>query len=422
MIMGNIAVSVENLGKRYRIGLSEKRSDNLREAIRSFVGTPFHYLRTRLREPEPEELIWALKDVSFEVKHGEVLGIIGKNGAGKSTLLKILSRITEPTEGYAKVYGRVGSLLEVGTGFHPELTGRENIYLNGAILGMRRTEIDRRFDEIIDFSGVEKFIDTPVKRYSSGMYVRLAFAVAAHLEPAILIVDEVLAVGDIEFQQKCLGKMKDTSIQEGRTVLFVSHNMMAIEKLCKKAIFLFQGQVKAWGDVDEIVAMYEHTVLQSQDELTQRFPIVNHHYGLALEDVQATVIQENNHAHLQLKVSLTSSEQISQIGFRVIVHTLGGLLIAKLGAALTNNIIEEVKGSYVCILEGKNIEQYLTSGKYSISIDLVFPRIEPLISAENVAIFKVPALDIYDSGVPCESIRHGIVPLQIKLIQVHVLN
>lgn len=253
--MGNIAISVEHLGKRYRIGQAEQRPQNLREALSAYAGSPFRYLRSRLREPGKDEMIWALKDVSFEVKHGEVLGIIGRNGAGKSTLLKILSRITEPTEGCAKVYGRVGSLLEVGTGFHPELTGRENIYLNGTILGMKRAEIDKKFDEIVDFSGIEKFIDTPVKRYSSGMYVRLAFAVAAHLEPEILLVDEVLAVGDAEFQKKCLGKMKDIS-GEGRTVLFVSHNTIAVRNLCQRAVYLANGKLHAKGGADEMVSQY----------------------------------------------------------------------------------------------------------------------------------------------------------------------
>src|SRR3990172_2695500 len=202
-----------------------------------------------------EDTIWALKDVSFEVKQGEIVGIIGRNGAGKSTLLKILSRITEPTEGRAEIYGRVGSLLEVGTGFHRELTGRENIYLNGGILGMKKGEIERKFDEIVDFSGVEKFIDTPVKHYSSGMHVRLAFAVAAHLEPEILMVDEVLAVGDAQFQKKCLDKMKEVG-QEGRTVLFVSHNMQAITRLCERVILLREGSVFIDGPSHQVVGSY----------------------------------------------------------------------------------------------------------------------------------------------------------------------
>jgi len=263
--MSNIAIRVENLSKRYRIGQyvgSGAQYKTLRESLTNAVSAPLRWLRqtgdgrrktdapspaSRPRssvpgQPSTDGFIWALRDVSFEVKQGEVLGIIGRNGAGKSTLLKVLSRITEPTEGGAELKGRVGSLLEVGTGFHPELTGRENIYLSGAILGMTRKEIDRKFDEIVDFSGVEKFIDTPVKRYSSGMRVRLGFAVAAHLEPEILLIDEVLAVGDVAFQKKCLGKMGDVA-REGRTVLFVSHNMGAVQQLCTRAILLNEGTV-----------------------------------------------------------------------------------------------------------------------------------------------------------------------------------
>jgi len=217
------------------------------------AGSPISHLPSPISPPS--DVIWALKDVSFEVKHGEAVGIIGRNGAGKSTLLKILSRITEPTRGRATVYGRVGSLLEVGTGFHPDLTGRENVYLNGTILGMKKREVDARFDEIVDFSGVEKFIDTPVKRYSSGMRVRLAFAVAAHLEPEILIVDEVLAVGDAEFQKKCLGKMEDVA-RKGRTVLFVSHSMPAITRLCGRAILLRDGHNVQDGEPGSVVGEY----------------------------------------------------------------------------------------------------------------------------------------------------------------------
>ena len=253
--MSDISIRVENLGKRYRIGAREKQANTLHESLQNLLASPFDYLRNTLQGPSEEEIIWALKDVSFEVRHGEVVGIIGRNGAGKSTLLKILSCITEPTEGRAEVYGRIGSLLEVGTGFHPELTGRENIYLNGAILGMSRADIKRKFDEIIDFSGVEKFIDTSVKRYSSGMCVRLAFAVAAHLDPEILLVDEVLAVGDAAFQKKCLGKMRDVT-KEGRTVLFVSHNMGAVGNLCSRAILLDHGQVKLDGKSRQVVDEY----------------------------------------------------------------------------------------------------------------------------------------------------------------------
>ena len=264
--MNEIAIRVENLSKRYRIGKTVEHRDG-REPLLQKVFAPFRYLASTLREPEPDEIIWALKDVSFEVKHGEVMGIIGRNGAGKSTLLKILSRITEPTEGRAVINGRVGSLLEVGTGFHPELTGRENIYLNGAILGMRRAEIERKFDEIVAFAETEKFLDTPVKRYSSGMYVRLAFAVASHMEPEILLVDEVLAVGDAAFQKKCLGKMGDVA-KEGRTVLFVSHNMASIRQLCQKAILIDNGTVNFIGSVSKCIDTYLRNGLDNSNTVS----------------------------------------------------------------------------------------------------------------------------------------------------------
>jgi lipopolysaccharide transport system ATP-binding protein len=273
--MTDVVIKVENLSKRYTIRHQNGRRDGLRHAIHDFAAAPLRWLRggvgswvlgngsspqyptpnTQHPAPNTEEF-WALRGINFEVKQGEVLGIIGRNGAGKSTLLKILSRITDPTEGRVRIRGRVASLLEVGTGFHPELTGRENIFLNGAILGMSREEIRRKFDQIVDFSGVEKFIDTPVKRYSSGMYVRLAFAVAAHLEPEILIVDEVLAVGDFEFQQRCLGKMNEVATS-GRTVLFVSHNMAAVEALCTNVILLKGGELVAFGETPVIVQRYQ---------------------------------------------------------------------------------------------------------------------------------------------------------------------
>ncbi|HET6370931.1 MAG TPA: ABC transporter ATP-binding protein, partial [Nitrospiria bacterium] len=260
--MSDIAIRCENLSKQYRIGRME-RYKTLRDTLADTMFSPFRRLRSAFngsgREKDEDNLIWALKDVSFDVNRGDVVGIIGRNGAGKSTLLKILSRITEPTAGYAQIYGRVGSLLEVGTGFHPELTGRENIYLNGAILGMKRAEIRRKFDEIVAFAEVEKFIDTPVKHFSSGMHVRLAFAVAAHLEPEILLVDEVLAVGDAQFQRKCLGKMRQVG-EEGRTILFVSHNMAAVRQLCSRGILLESGKMLYQGGQDKTIARYMETV------------------------------------------------------------------------------------------------------------------------------------------------------------------
>ena len=255
--MNESIISIENLSKRYLIGNAMTAGDGLRHKMEKAVRAPLKWLNSRLQEARtgrPE--FWALKEINFNMNQGEVIGIIGRNGAGKSTLLKVLSRITEPTTGRIRIRGRVASLLEVGTGFHPELTGRENIYLNGAILGMSRAEIKNKFDEIIAFSEISKFIDTPVKHYSSGMYVRLAFAVAAHLEPDILIVDEVLAVGDFEFQKKCLGKMEDVANRNGRTVIFVSHNMAAVQNLCGRGILLDQGRLLCEGRIGTVIEEY----------------------------------------------------------------------------------------------------------------------------------------------------------------------
>jgi lipopolysaccharide transport system ATP-binding protein len=255
--MGDLVIRTENLGKQYRIGALQEGYKTLRDTLVNTAKMPVRWARRAIRrEPVPAaQMIWALKNINFDVRQGEVLGIIGRNGAGKSTLLKVLSRITEPTTGRVQVSGRVGSLLEVGTGFHPELTGRENVYLNGAILGMRNAEIEQRFDEIVAFSEIEKFIDTPVKHYSSGMFLRLAFAVAAHLNPEVLLVDEVLAVGDDRFQKKCMGKMESVG-KEGRTVLFVSHNMNAIHRLCPRVILLEEGGIAADGDTPEVISQY----------------------------------------------------------------------------------------------------------------------------------------------------------------------
>lgn len=250
--MKDTVIRVEGLSKRYRVGERILPYQTLRDAVAGFFSSPFKGLKNKKKE---DNFIWALKDVSLEVKRGEILGIIGRNGAGKTTLLKILSGITSPTEGFAEIRGRVGTLLEIGSGFHPELTGRENIYLYGSILGMKKREIERKFDEIVSFAEVEKFLDTPVKFYSSGMYLRLAFAVAAHLEPEILLVDEVLAVGDAVFQKKCLGKMGEVG-KEGRTILFVSHNLGAIEHLCGRVILLDSGKVKVDSKTHKVIAEY----------------------------------------------------------------------------------------------------------------------------------------------------------------------
>jgi lipopolysaccharide transport system ATP-binding protein len=262
-----LIIRVEGLGKEYVIGGREKASATVRDAVATVVAAPWRRLRKLSGRVEAEERFWALKDVSFEVNEGEVIGVIGRNGAGKSTLLKILSRITAPTQGRVEIRGRMASLLEVGTGFHPELSGRENIYLNGAVLGMSRAEIKRKFDDIITFAEIEKFLDTPVKRYSSGMYLRLAFAVAAHLEPDILVVDEVLAVGDADFQKRCLGKLSEAA-RGGRTVLFVSHNMAAVHALTSRAILLSKGRVMVQGATSNVVSLYLTPAKPVSDQTT----------------------------------------------------------------------------------------------------------------------------------------------------------
>jgi len=327
--MSDTVIKVEGLSKLYRIGSRQNDYRTLRDTITDAFTTPLRKLRKRakskglegnsnlsaLGSPLSADTIWALKDVSFEIKRGEVVGIIGRNGAGKSTLLKILSRITEPTEGYAEIHGRVGSLLEVGTGFHPELTGRENIYLNGAILGMRKAEIEQKFDEILAFAEVEKFIDTPVKHYSSGMYVRLAFAVAAHLEPEILLVDEVLAVGDVGFQKKCLGKMGDVA-KEGRTVIFVSHNMAAIKGLCGSGFLLKNGQLVIRDNVDTVVHAYLSEI-SATTEKKRCWTYRHRGSSIAIDEVELLVnglpsnsVQSGDRCSIQIRYHALTPESV----------------------------------------------------------------------------------------------------------------
>ncbi|MEH2384221.1 MAG: ABC transporter ATP-binding protein [Nostoc sp.] len=317
--MSDTVIRVENLGKKYIIGhQQQERYTALRDVIANKVksfGNLIQNPKSKIQNSQEE--FWALKDVSFEIKQGDRVGIIGRNGAGKSTLLKILSRITEPTQGSIKIKGRVASLLEVGTGFHPELTGRENIYLNGAILGMGKVEIKRKFDEIVAFAEVEKFLDTPVKRYSSGMYVRLAFAVAAHLEPEILIVDEVLAVGDVQFQKKCLGKMDDVS-QEGRTVLFVSHNMSSIEFLCSHAMLLNKGKLVKEGTPKNCINYYLSPQQIEKIRAISTYQTINDRKISVLElsingssDYNIFISPDNRQLFLKLSIEVTEKRRIS---------------------------------------------------------------------------------------------------------------
>jgi lipopolysaccharide transport system ATP-binding protein len=371
--MSDTIIKVENLGKKYIIGHQQEGGSNY-TALRDVISNGAKSLIQKIKHPtKPSnnkyEEFWSLNDVSFEIKQGEAVGIIGRNGAGKSTLLKILSRITEPTKGKVSIKGRVASLLEVGTGFHPELTGRENIYLNGAILGMSRLEIKKKFDEIVDFAEVEKFLDTPVKRYSSGMYVRLAFAVAAHLEPEILVVDEVLAVGDAAFQKKCLGKMGDVAEKEGRTVLFVSHNMDSIRRLCSRGIALKKGNIDYLGNIDRAINKYIEEGIEIEASYSIPHPndknTAGYAYKLVVENskgIPSKIIPAGQ--PWQIRLYLTIKEKIESF-----VVALG--FVTDLGVPLRTSWSSPdtiYPGDYEVIFRENLI--MLGSGNYSIAVGL----------------------------------------------------
>ncbi len=370
--MSNIAIRVENLSKQYSITALRYRHDSLRDQIMDGLKSVF---RRNGQPGSGTDTFWALKDVSFEVKRGEVLGIIGRNGAGKSTLLKILSRITGPTSGRAEIFGTVGSLLEVGTGFDRELTGRENIYLNGAVLGMRKGEIDRKFDEIVSFSEVERFIDTPVKRYSSGMYVRLAFAVAAHLEPEILIIDEVLAVGDASFQKKCLGKM-DNVAKEGRTVLFVSHRMPTVQTLCTRGIYLRDGQVVEDAPVNQAVESYFNSVQQKVDgqSIADRS---DRQGGDQLRTLGVEFLEGQTGARLhtlksgqdliiRMRFECRSQEPIENVNFSIGFFTSDGTHLFTCGSDLLGHIFRVDTGVGTCVC--RIAKWPLREGRYTFNV------------------------------------------------------
>jgi lipopolysaccharide transport system ATP-binding protein len=403
--MTDLAIRAEKLGKQYRIGVARARYGSLREDLMSALAAPFRRLRGLARRcnsptsrdsgevrPVPESFIWALRDASFEIKHGEVVGIIGRNGAGKSTLLKVLSRITEPTEGCAEVWGRIGSLLEVGTGFHPELTGRENTYLNGAILGMGKAEIDRKFDEIVSFAGVEKFIDTPVKHFSSGMHVRLAFAVAAHLESEILLVDEVLAVGDAEFQQKCLGKMQSVA-NTGRTVLLVSHNMAAIRNLCKRALLLHYGKIIADGPPDLVISKYLDRNLQEGavisgseiDRMLEGFILRSQPTirikELAIVDARGLPRSEFQ-SEEEVRVCITYECFTTITGLHAVVHVVSQddipiLISQNHDDSASSQFYRIEPGTYksVCAIPAN----LLGERRYFVKVELIYPKVEHLV-------------------------------------------
>ncbi len=416
----DLAVQVAGLGKKYRIGALQDRSRMLVEVLSEATLWPVRAARSllgrqRTRSELTTSIIWALRDVSFEVERGEVMGIIGPNGAGKSTLLKVLTRITHPDEGYARIRGRVGSLLEVGTGFHAELTGRENIYLNGAILGMHRHEIDRKFDEIVAFSGVERFIDTPVKRYSSGMYLRLAFSVAAHLETDILLVDEVLAVGDAEFQKKCLGKMSRVA-HEGRTVLFVGHNMAAVQHLCQSAIWLERGRVRQHGPVEDVIRAYL-SALDAESPDT-RFPLMNPQYGVGFADCQVHLVGGSNGEARTLRVELgvLAEQDTPRIGIGLGLITETGAVVTTLDAKITNFIFDMQKGVNRFVLEVPEIERYLAAGEYMVQVWLTLPELTRLIELDRAGLILLHGRDMFGTGRVPEVHRHGplILPLEVR--------
>jgi lipopolysaccharide transport system ATP-binding protein len=411
--MSDLAIRVEHLSKEYVIGTGRYRHHTLRDQLTDGLTALF---RPNGRPRPHKETIWALKDVSFEVRKGEVVGVIGRNGAGKSTLLKILSRITEPTSGYARIDGRVGSLLEVGTGFHPELTGRENIYLNGAILGMKKAEIDHKFEEIVAFAETEKFLDTPVKHYSSGMYVRLAFAVAAHLEPEILIVDEVLAVGDTQFQKKCLGKIQDVSTGQGRTVLFVSHNMDAIRRLCSRCLLLEDGQLLAYGNTASIVAQYlsshSHKAQQAQPREwidvslasrtgTGEARFVAVQYSSVNEAVACRPYSEGP-LEFVLAVLSDSSRSIGSIA--VTLHDLNGTRLVNADTRSIDRIIDLRKGLNLVRLKIKKL--YLNPGIYRLALWLANARSSQ--STRGVYDYVESACEI--EVINLDSQEHGLNP------------
>jgi lipopolysaccharide transport system ATP-binding protein len=388
----DIAICVKGLGKKYVIGENQEKCLTVRDAITNSLKKPFQHLEKRTTEGDKKNDFWALKDVSFEVKKGEVIGIIGRNGAGKSTLLKILSRIVTPTEGVAEIHGRLGSLLEVGTGFHPELTGRENIFLSGSILGMKRCEIDEKFDEIVKFSEIEKFLDTPVKRYSSGMYVRLAFAVAAHMDTEILLVDEVLAVGDAAFQKKCLGKMGDVATKERRTVLFVSHNMGAVASLCTRGILIADGSIIVDGPVNSVLSTYSNNYFELNGVYENvKKNILNKKLLIQkIELLNGNTISTHflNSDALTVRIEFLIKERIFGAQIAIELFSQSGTCILCSTSQDWNELKEEfLPGSYAidCPLD----LTIFRKGYYSIKVTSSIPTIEMLDIVVNNLMFEI---------------------------------
>lgn len=425
--MSKAALQISNLSKRYRIGIQEERHDTLAGALLDWVKSPLTNYR-RLRKlskfedgDASDDIIWALRDVSFEVEQGDVVGIIGRNGAGKSTLLKILSRITEPTSGRAVIQGRVSSLLEVGTGFHPELTGRENVYLNGTVLGMSKQEVDRKFDEIVAFSGVEKFIDTPVKRYSSGMKVRLAFSVAAHLEPEVLLVDEVLAVGDAGFQKKCLGKMEDVS-GEGRTVVFVSHDMTMMDALCRRVILLKDGRLAMDGDGEEVIRSYLNDAemdaadgrlrsLRSRSDsgAIKKFRFSDWWIRDAVHGEGRQIVTDSACEFVLEFESLFPPEQVSNASIALVVKDSFGRPILSGSTKMVDSDFAQLprEGKLICRFD--NLP--LAPGRYRLHLWAAING-EEADRLENAGSFEVLPADVFGTGRLPETGKHGAVVMK----------
>lgn len=404
--MSKIAIKAENISKQYRLGEigTGTISHDLNRWWHKVRGKEDPFLKIgesndRSKKGE-SDYVWSLKDINFEIHQGDAVGIVGRNGAGKSTLLKLLSKVTKPTTGQFKVNGRIASLLEVGTGFHPEMTGRENIYLNGAILGMRRYEITRKFDEIIDFAGIERYVDTPVKRYSSGMYVRLAFAVAAHLESEILIVDEVLAVGDAEFQKKCLGKMNDISKGEGRTVLFVSHNIAAVRKLCNKSILLENGRKTLEGATNVVLDNYSSL---SMDNHRSFKPFFVDSLGLTISKISINEKIKGNVTPLELvriEIEIDALRYVDNIGLQIVLshdHTEGHVFSTNTKQTKGMDIvIKQGKNNFICVIEEFN----LCSGTYRFGLVIDTPFVKFHFLDLNLFSFEVSEIIPENSLLP----------------------
>jgi lipopolysaccharide transport system ATP-binding protein len=414
-------ITIKNVGKRYNINHHRGGYVALRDVIMTVLKSPLRFLKTKAKQIagiDTKEEFWALKDINLEVKKGEVIGIIGPNGSGKSTLLKILSQITPPTTGEIIIQGKVGSLLEVGTGFHPELSGRENIFLNGAILGMGRKEISEKFDRIVEFAGVDKFIDTPVKYYSSGMYVRLAFSVAAHMEPDILIIDEVLAVGDAEFQKKCLGKMDEVTKQDGRTILFVSHNMGAIEQLCTKTILLEKGEIIKFGDTKEVINYYTKSgnflssVLEYHEktEKREKNAEIRKISLLGKNDIPSAKIPFGSEFSVEVEYEIYKKTDRAMLAFGC--YSGGEMLFYSSDADEKGKLSTYEPGKYKTLMQIPSA--LFNVGSYYLEININRPGVEFIDRKQNIP-FEISQTDnplsaIYNNQIPGKI----IVPLAYK--------